>query len=506
MAMMSPGVEVNEIDMSIVVPRLGNATACFAGEFVKGPTEMFLLITNVDELIQYYGKPTNDNYNDWFQCYNFLQYSNKLLVSRAVDANGTFSLLDNTVKSVTEVGKVEITLNPERDNGSGTPVDFLRPGSVIKFDENAQDDYKIKEIETPVDSSSQVTEITVTADLATDDIIAITVNDLESSYSSARGDTASEAAYQLASLINSGENDVTATNNDAVIKITETTPGVETTFSAITGVLSVPNVITTAQSGVNYVLAFYENTFDFSTVASENSPIYLKASTLNAMAEIPVEGASIIARNGDDIKPLARYIANESVYELIETSISTDSTAKLTFFAKSPGKEMNGIFIAIAREEDFKSGKSEVFDGTNLNDFFEVAPLESKKEVAVIIKEDSLIKGTYIVSLIPGSKDYRNKSNYIEDVINKYDELLYVKDNTTLDLMPQTRMFKSVRIDSNGIETVILDQPFVITSNGANGFVNQGDIVDALGNVSDNTIFGKIANESTSLSLYSVAA
>lgn len=62
---MSPGVQVNEIDLSIVVPKLGNATAAFAGEFIKGPSDKYLLITNVDDLINYYGGPTNSNYNDW---------------------------------------------------------------------------------------------------------------------------------------------------------------------------------------------------------------------------------------------------------------------------------------------------------------------------------------------------------------------------------------------------------------------------------------------------------
>jgi len=69
--MLSPGVEVNEIDLSIVVPQIGNATAAFAGVFTKGPSDKFILITNVDELIENFGKPTNTNFNDWYQVYNF---------------------------------------------------------------------------------------------------------------------------------------------------------------------------------------------------------------------------------------------------------------------------------------------------------------------------------------------------------------------------------------------------------------------------------------------------
>lgn len=69
--MLSPGVQVNEIDLSIVVPSVGNATAAFGGVFTKGPSDKFLLITNGEELIKNYGYPTNANANDWYQAYNF---------------------------------------------------------------------------------------------------------------------------------------------------------------------------------------------------------------------------------------------------------------------------------------------------------------------------------------------------------------------------------------------------------------------------------------------------
>jgi hypothetical protein len=45
MPMLSPGVEVKEQDLTIIVPILGNATAAFAGVFTKGPSDKYLLIT-----------------------------------------------------------------------------------------------------------------------------------------------------------------------------------------------------------------------------------------------------------------------------------------------------------------------------------------------------------------------------------------------------------------------------------------------------------------------------
>jgi hypothetical protein len=83
MAMLSPGVEVKEIDLSLRVDAVSNSIACFGGIFNKGPVGDRFLITSVDSFIDYFGYPTNSNFNDWYQVYNFLQYANKVWVSRA---------------------------------------------------------------------------------------------------------------------------------------------------------------------------------------------------------------------------------------------------------------------------------------------------------------------------------------------------------------------------------------------------------------------------------------
>lgn len=81
--MLSPGVFVEEIDASTIVPSVSMSVAVFGGDFTKGPTGDFLLISSTDDLIDFYGLPTDENYNQWYQCYNFLQYGNTLYVSRA---------------------------------------------------------------------------------------------------------------------------------------------------------------------------------------------------------------------------------------------------------------------------------------------------------------------------------------------------------------------------------------------------------------------------------------
>jgi hypothetical protein len=65
MALLSPGVEVREIDASLTVPTAGSSFACYAGQFSKGPSDGAVLIDSVQLLVDTFGKPNNQNYNDW---------------------------------------------------------------------------------------------------------------------------------------------------------------------------------------------------------------------------------------------------------------------------------------------------------------------------------------------------------------------------------------------------------------------------------------------------------
>ena len=138
--LVSPGVATNEIDLSLVASNAGTTNTAFAGRFERGYAGKAVNINNVTELIDNFGKPSNSNFNDWFQCYYYLQYSNGLYVSRAVDENGSWTKLEGLeVKGTPNLGKVELT---------GTP-DGIYPGSIVKFHQDSEEEYKITEIEFP---------------------------------------------------------------------------------------------------------------------------------------------------------------------------------------------------------------------------------------------------------------------------------------------------------------------------------------------------------------------
>lgn len=76
---------------------MSNSTAVFAGNFTQGRVGKYSLITSANELVSFYGLPTDKNFNDWYQAYTFLQYSNKLFLTRAANLNGSAEVLSGIV-------------------------------------------------------------------------------------------------------------------------------------------------------------------------------------------------------------------------------------------------------------------------------------------------------------------------------------------------------------------------------------------------------------------------
>ena len=81
--LVSPGVQVNEIDLTNVVPAVDTTIGAIAGPFEKGPVSVVTTITNEDDLVRIFGKPQSSNFEFFFTAANFLKYSNTLKVVRA---------------------------------------------------------------------------------------------------------------------------------------------------------------------------------------------------------------------------------------------------------------------------------------------------------------------------------------------------------------------------------------------------------------------------------------
>jgi phage tail sheath protein FI len=90
----SPGVAISEIDLTTVIPAVSTATGALAGQFQWGPVNEIRQITNEIELVDQYGKPDANTFDDFFTAANFLSYSGDIRIVRAantVSGNTAFS-------------------------------------------------------------------------------------------------------------------------------------------------------------------------------------------------------------------------------------------------------------------------------------------------------------------------------------------------------------------------------------------------------------------------------
>ena len=83
----SPGVLVQERDLTRIIPAVSTSIGAFAGEFRQGPLDEIVSISSESDLVNTFGKPDSSNFEDFFSAANYLQYSNSLRVVRASQTN-----------------------------------------------------------------------------------------------------------------------------------------------------------------------------------------------------------------------------------------------------------------------------------------------------------------------------------------------------------------------------------------------------------------------------------
>ena len=86
--LVSPGVQVKEIDLTNIVPAVATTIGAVAGPFQKGPVGEITTISSEQDLVRIFGKPqdTSNQYEYFFTAANFLQYTNTLKVVRTQSA------------------------------------------------------------------------------------------------------------------------------------------------------------------------------------------------------------------------------------------------------------------------------------------------------------------------------------------------------------------------------------------------------------------------------------
>jgi len=86
--LVSPGVQVNEVDLTNIVPAVATTIGAIAGAFEKGPVSTIVNISSEEELVEIFGKPqgSSNQFETFFSAANFLKYTDSLKVVRAESA------------------------------------------------------------------------------------------------------------------------------------------------------------------------------------------------------------------------------------------------------------------------------------------------------------------------------------------------------------------------------------------------------------------------------------
>lgn len=102
---LSPGIAINEVDLTAIVPNVATSVGAYVGQFNWGPCDEPTLIADENQLIEVFGKPVSTTENSFsaisfFSCANFLSYTNALYVARTVDANTANNATANSSRSI----------------------------------------------------------------------------------------------------------------------------------------------------------------------------------------------------------------------------------------------------------------------------------------------------------------------------------------------------------------------------------------------------------------------
>ena len=155
-------------------------------------------------------------------------------------------------------------------------------------------------------------------------------------------------------------------------------------------------------------------------------------------------------------------IGSEFEFENLYSSVTVTEDQVVKFIARNPGLWGNQIEVAIANPEDF-GAKKQVFTGIDLDGLYEYFPDEADAEIGIVIKCHGEIKEVFLVSLDKDSRDSNNKSNFIENVINRQSNIVHVK---------------YVGVASAGIASCLKDDA-VVLAGGTYEEVTKGDILTA---------------------------
>lgn len=131
--MVSPGVEVKEIDLTNIIPAVSTSIGAYAGAFRKGPIGVPTLIGSEKELADVFGAPTTPGASvlneSFFTAASFLKYGNALWISR-IKPTGALNATSGSALA-TSIDNADAFLDANTSEGVLTEAVIARtPGEI----------------------------------------------------------------------------------------------------------------------------------------------------------------------------------------------------------------------------------------------------------------------------------------------------------------------------------------------------------------------------------------
>jgi len=144
----SPGVLVQEKDLTRIIPAVSTSIGAVAFQATQGPLDEVTSISSEQELVSKFGKPNSTTFEGFFTAANFLQYSNSLRVVRVQNSsvsNATESGSTFVIKNTTDYqnnyadGSASVGLWAARTAGAyGNNLKIESCPSATAFEETAK--------------------------------------------------------------------------------------------------------------------------------------------------------------------------------------------------------------------------------------------------------------------------------------------------------------------------------------------------------------------------------
>ena len=420
----SPGIALKERDLTAqTIVNVQSNTAALVGSFSKGPVGTITSIATEKEFYETFGKPYDDNYEDWFTGSSFLSYGGQLQVVRVED-----TLLKNAISdagtSTSDATKLYVIAS-----AAFSSTNFVRVGNEYF-------------LVTAVTNTSQEKSLTVTrAQLGSTSAASYASSSLVTNWLFAEGTTATtlivepnaapeltanETAITVASAVNFSASTL---SNPIYAKIKRVpTGGTSNTTSEYVKILSVD--------------------LDTNTIFVERGQLGSPAITFEDDLVGDETGAPVLSLIQMDFSATSTTTTLSEIYpKLVTTGLqppliksNSNFEANFTtytwkFAARTAGSWANGYKIAWISGDTVPYGTATISGTTTKWDTVAASPSISVGSSAtdfhiVLLDINNNIVETFLfVSSVLTAKDDQGASRYYVDIINKRSQYIYASSS-----------------------------------------------------------------------------